>query len=484
MGFKPREDGLRAGLLYGVELGNGSWGAVQSLADGRLVALDWFGASCPSVAALSGRDALVHDHHNWQPAALVFQPSEDWPIPATFVRLGDALAPITTLDGETRGEALVDHPLQLRLQHRWSQFPADVRDGYKPARKNREELEIAPTPGVPAVTVEARATEFHVVGDADWSTLNVLPALTEITYEGDDLGFIDYVNTRPLVSTIVWSSENLDSLDLSGTRLATVAIGDMPRLRELRLPATCDDVRLKWVGPLALSHPGGRFDLAIRSPSPTAFTELTGAANVSRLELKGGEHVDCAHLVRFANLVNLLFRDVRQVSSVDALTKLGSLATLEMYDCYDFDGASMPVPADWPNMRWQSMSGLRKRDAVELKRRAGNDKRLEVRGAKTDAWLAANFNNPFRDWPDYHSGRKAKKAVKAYQVAVKAIDRAAGDADAVLRQFVAVFNTMDSGEGIDTVDREQIFDAFMGLADRAGLDGDRYAQQFDAWRDF
>jgi hypothetical protein len=109
--------------------------------------------------------------------------------------------------------------------------------------------------------------------------------------------------------------------------------------------------------------------------------------------------------------------------------------------------------------------------------------RLDLHGAKADTWLAANLDNPFRDWVDDHA-RGGAAACKAYAAAVRAGDRTAA-AQTVLRALIDALNDIDRRhELIDTLRREQAGDAFFALAGRAGVDVEPADMWFDEWREF
>jgi hypothetical protein len=108
-----------------------------------------------------------------------------------------------------------------------------------------------------------------------------------------------------------------------------------------------------------------------------------------------------------------------------------------------------------------------------------------LRGAKTDTWLAANLDNPFRDWAD-DNPRAATAACKAYADALRAIDAATGTGPhQILRAMVQRFNAIDAKYSIiDTPRREQVAEAYATLAERAGVSVDEALQRLDEERDF
>ena len=129
-------------------------------------------------------------------------------------------------------------------------------------------------------------------------------------------------------------------------------------------------------------------------------------------------------------------------------------------------------------VRYLKFDGIPRSTAKALKARFPG---VRIRGAKADAWIAANIENPLRDWVD-DDERAGQRACKAYAKALKAI---AADPEKALRAFVEELNAIDERYGIiDTIRREEAGDVFMDLARRGGVDDDTASDWFDDWRDF
>ncbi|MCE9574371.1 MAG: hypothetical protein K8W52_14585, partial [Deltaproteobacteria bacterium] len=145
-----------------------------------------------------------------------------------------------------------------------------------------------------------------------------------------------------------------------------------------------------------------------------------------------------------------------------------------------------PIAAQaWPALTRVSIDGYRTADAARWKACFAGVADLELRGGKTDEWLAANLDNPFCDWID-RDAAVGKRAAAAWRTARAALGAGvtAAAASRVLKAFVAVFNAIDAKTGIDTIDREEIAEAFIGLASEAGLDPAVAEARLDEWRDF
>jgi len=502
MGFKPRATASRLGQLYGVDLSRGGWGSAQIVRTAtdkvRLAALDWFGEHLPSVADLRGRQLLVQDHHSWTPSLLT-RNIED--LPGNFTLIGTGALPTVAKEMPRRNEA-GHFELQMRLQQRWLRVPEAARIAYKDALDRRQQdIQISLGPDAPAKLISAGRTQVHVVGpvnngpspitivgpsaNPDWTALDALGALNYLSYAGDDLGLITYLENKPMIAQLGWSSETIEKLDLRKTHLTSVGV-NAGRLTSISLPSDCETLRLGAdVGAVSVRayREGAVIDLTVSEPNQP-LARITGLTRIHKLNVNRADEFDCAELLCFPDVEHIALYQVSRLRSVHRLTELTKLRRLEIYQCYDFDGDRFPIPADWPGFLWMSIDGCRKTDAIALKQRNAKDKRLELRGAKTDVWLKANVGNPFRDWSDHHIGRKAKTASKAYADAIKALAADHHNVQTILRTFVEVFNAMDDKDGVDTADREDIWDAYTKLVDEAPTAVDNYEQLFDDWREF
>jgi hypothetical protein len=164
---------------------------------------------------------------------------------------------------------------------------------------------------------------------------------------------------------------------------------------------------------------------------------------------------------------------------------LKHLTVLMLTEAYGLDADTLP---DLPALRHLDLYGLRRSVAKPLRARY-RDIRLVLHGAKSDTWLAANLDNPFRDWVD-DDERGGRAACKAYADAVKAIDKLApprgeDSVQPILRTLVDQLNKVEEQYGIiDTLRREEAGDAFINLATRAGVPSEVADAWFDDWRDF
>lgn len=110
-----------------------------------------------------------------------------------------------------------------------------------------------------------------------------------------------------------------------------------------------------------------------------------------------------------------------------------------------------------------------------------------ISGAKNDAWVAANADNPLRDGVDDDEDfgeRACKIYAKAYREADKA--KAKRDAKKALTGFVMALNRLDDrcGGPIDTLRREQALEAYGILITLTSVDENEAFEWFKELRAF
>jgi hypothetical protein len=156
---------------------------------------------------------------------------------------------------------------------------------------------------------------------------------------------------------------------------------------------------------------------------------------------------------------------------------------------YGLDVGSLALP---PSLSQLTVDGLRRSAVDSLRALArGRPVRLTIRGTKTDAWLEANLTNPFRDWVE-DDARGGAAACRAYADTLRALGSPAPDgaeraraARRLLHELVDRLNAIERrSQMIDTVRRYEAWEAFAGLARRAGVPEADAGRWFDEWRDF
>ncbi|WP_432173637.1 hypothetical protein [Streptomyces sp. Tue6028] len=205
-------------------------------------------------------------------------------------------------------------------------------------------------------------------------------------------------------------------------------------------------------------------------------------AGVKHLTVRGITRLDCARLVAaFPDLTRLsLWGNLGTLTSAAALNQLPRLQGLTISDLFGMEPSDCLVPRHVPEVEDVSLYGIPADYAAAMRKtwrpHVRHGVELDVRGARKPDWVAANEANPLRDW----DGRERiprtgyRKAVAQYKATRDAFlsevtsGEQHGNIVEIGRAFAAAFNTLDSrARFIETVEREELFDALDFLAEEA-----------------
>lgn len=313
-----------------------------------------------------------------------------------------------------------------------------------------------------------------------WEELDRLKELVELRYEGCDSRVQAYLAARPQLSRFDWTGHRQSRIDLSAAPLVELGVECGPGPLELRLPAG------GTLRSLALAPQAGPDMLRIEAPEAGAgiylmqgcqhLSEgpraLPGLERLQSLSVSNVRELHVEHLLPYQALEELtIMGPPGAIHGLGGLTEFPRLRRLCLRDCYELDAVELPPASAFPSLEAVEVDGIRLPDAGVFSKKFSGLKKLSLRGKRTDAWLRANLQNPFRDWPEEHGARVGKAAMTAYRQAVLALEKsgAAQDLDAVrtaLEAFVQAFNRLSEREPFDTIQREQVADAFDELAER------------------
>lgn len=394
-------------------------------------------------------------------------------------------------------EAYGDWSVPLRdvaNQREWDRLPPAIRAAYRmPTGRDTFTIDLGAGPvtldtALGRLDPQLQRIPLPADGPIDWSFLDRLPRCTEITWSGPDRGLTAALESRPSITSLAWSGAP-PTLDLEATRIHHLyATG--PSLRTIRLPPRAHTLQLGEVATactVSATGEGRWLHLTLTHPARKA---PHGLSQVRRVTLLGAGVLSAAALTESTAIHSLRLHWSAPPGRLDApesLLALPGLRLIEMFDAYGIHADTIP---DLPLLSHLDVYGLRGSVARALRsrfRRTGVE--LTVRGAKSDTWLAANLDNPFRDWAD-DSPRAGAAACKAYATALRAVGGLPPNheftlAEPLLHDLVTKLNALDEKyEIIDTIRREQAGDAFTLLATRAGVPTEIADHWFDTWRDF
>ncbi|WP_440098661.1 hypothetical protein [Streptosporangium sp. H16] len=489
---------MKVGDVAAMPLPLGGYGACQVggiSADGWVTVcmLDRYSEVMPTLDDLTSAGPLVLAHHNWR----------KWPGRPDALRVDRSVPPPPDLRWLGRMPVLPGVPqetnaygvwenlsLSIVCQRRWDlQMPADAKAAYDSPTPDPVVVDLGDGPQTLYATMWNLDLPAHL-SQVRWSALDPLPCLTALGFSGPDRGLVEALTNRPLIDQLTWGDPP-STVDLSTTRLTTLTISGTG-LRHLRLPPGLMALHLTGEPPevVEAAEDGRWIRLTVTSSVGTVPSGLHG---IRDLDLQTAGDLSLAALEALTGLESLHLRWNRpygRLLDASDLSGFPRLHTLRLTDAYGIDAPFLPSAA--ASLRRLGIDGIRRSQVKLLKARyKGTPVHVAVQGAKSDAWLAANVDNPLRDWVD-DDERAGAAACRAYASAFRAIDHLPADDPAtataarpILRTLVEKLNRIEERhEIIDTLRREEAGDAFFDLARRAGIPDPEAADLFDEWRDF
>ena len=309
-----------------------------------------------------------------------------------------------------------------------------------------------------------------------WRELDRLSQLREIKYQGSDAGIEAYVKRRRAITRLGLTGHRRKRIDLRGSALTELLVDLSGGPLQLRVPSTLEQV--------TFMGPGRARDVRVEGAAPglsLGFAGVTspevgvvcGLERAHRLGLVNVPVLSIEDLTPYRELEELSLVRVGRVRGLAALTRFPGLRRLHCLDCYDLDCETLPALASLPSLTTIEAHGLRRRDAATLKRRLAEVNKLSLRGMRSDAWLRANLNNPFREWADEYGVKPGKGASAAWKRAVSAIQRAASRTSKravreALQGFIAALAKVATKHPFDTTMREDADAAYEALIEQAG----------------
>ncbi|AWH50141.1 gliding motility protein [Stenotrophomonas sp. SAU14A_NAIMI4_5] len=455
----------------------------QDARDGSLavLTLDWTGTALPdptTVAAmqparfndLQQDDAL---HHRWAGK----RPPRD------FVHVGwraPLIEAAPKIYGSWPDGAEVEH------QRRWDALDPTAVEAFKHASAAQEDRSVLLERGEYPVRRCATRLDAAAMNLAPSLRLfDALPLLTKLDISEPVPGLLPWLRTRPLIHSLEISQLQDTTLDLRGTSLIQANI-DASGLRHLHLNDGLSELTLHGtLAPdlLITAEDDGRWLTLISTDATLAWAGLPA---LGELQLRDVRELDGGRIAeRFPQLRALSITGAPAVlHGLPRLGELGQLHTLSASDVFPAGEAVFPEPGQWPRLcrLWlhslPAALGTTIRKAYKSEATKGLD--LDVGQLRTPDWLAANLDNPFRDWDGSAqvSTAQAKKAATLYRKACsEALKIAAEIRDAatltvalaqVGRAYTEGFNALDRRSGfIETEEREQIYTAWLAVVDAA-----------------
>ncbi|AVM49093.1 hypothetical protein [Capnocytophaga sp. oral taxon 878] len=434
------------------------------------VLLDIFSKEVPTLDALKRAKPFVLDHHYWNTTNFYLYTGELWAFNPIFI--GNS-TPIDTPTNEHLSTFGIE---QFSLQYQWNQLPDAFKKSFKEQSPRDKTIKITRSENKDFYTslLQEKPLAYEVkscIFDAQLqSFLKENQQVSKLELEEVDEAIVDISASG--IDEIVIRDSHIEKIVLNRYIQTLYTLGDFSTIKEIVCPFEGE-----------LLHLG-------LSNFNSGYLKFKGLREVRSLSIFSDKNysVDIAEIANtFPNLEFLKINGQNaSLRNIEALAKLQHLESVWLSDLYDFD--SFVKKTEMPNLRSISLWSVPKVVADKVKKEFKGIDELDIKQARTDEWIKANLDNPLRNW-DGREGTKpsvAKKTMKAYTDAYKKLSGNKNKDEAVttLQNFIAIFNEIDKKHHIDTLEREEIWEAFKILAELTPLSVNEIEDIFEDLRDF
>ncbi|WP_164135924.1 gliding motility protein [Stenotrophomonas maltophilia] len=453
----------------------------QDAADGSfaILALDWVGSALPDAATVAAMQPARFSAFRAAPALM-----HRWAgkrVPRDFQQVGwrEPLIP-----DPPRSYGSWPRGAEWIGQRHWDALDADTVRAFHAAMSAPEDQSVVLERDAFPVRRCTRVLDSATLNHApSLCVFGALPLLTQLEITTPVPGLLPWLCTRPLIHTLQISGLRESELDVRGTRLMQMTI-DATGLRSLHLNPQLDRLTLTGsIDPGLIIHAEdeGRW-LTLISTDP--LLPGLGLPRLGELQLREVRELDAARIAgQFPELQSLTISGapcvLHQLHHLGDLRQLHTLGGSELFPPAE---ALFPAPECWPRLcrLWLHSLPIELGTAIKkaYKGEVAKGLDLDVGQLRRPEWLAANLDNPFRNWEGsaHVSAVQAKKAATLYRKAcTEALKLSTGGGDTtglgaalaqIGRDYTEGFNALDRHSGfIETEEREQIYMAWMSILD-------------------
>lgn len=434
------------------------------------VLLDIFSKEVPTLDALKKAKPFVLDHHYWNTINFYLYTGQLWAFNPIFI--GNS-TPIDTPADEHLSTFGME---QFSLQYQWNQLPDDFKKSFKEQRPRNKTIKITRSENKDFYTslLQEKPLAYEVescIFDAQLqSFLKENQQVSKLELEEVDEAIVDISASG--IDSIVIRDSHIEKIVLNRYIQTLCTLGDFSAIKEIVCSFEGELLHLRF------------------SNFNSGYLKFKGLQEVRSLNIFSDKNysVDIAEIAdAFPKLEYLMINgENASLKNVEALAKLRHLESVWLSNLYDFD--SFVKKTEMPNLSSITLWSVPKVVADKVKKEFKGIDELDIKQARTDEWIKANLDNPLRNW-DGREGTKpsvAKKAMKAYTDAYKKLsaNKDKDEALKTLENFIAIFNEIDEKHHIDTLEREEIWDAFNMLGELTSLTIKEKEDIFEDLRDF
>ena len=368
---------------------------------------------------------------------------------------------------------------------RWNKLPKDQTSAFKKALTQKTKSILVARNKV--IKCLSRIGDDILNSLSDFSELDKLPVLGGIVTSEDYPQLIPFLERRYLVYQLIWDNCKRKVVDLSLTHLTELEISG-ESIERIILPSSIRSLTLRGrLSPTLQVHsPNEGFHMVLRVELQNDFLPDVGLKRLTNLGLSNIRNFSLKIIpARFPGLIWLgLTGKPGHIHDVAEISKLHEIETLTMHDLFGFSANDFPRPKDLPDLRnlWiESISAEAGKAIKKVFKATTQD--LSVLKLRSDDWLQENMNNPLRHWDGSEFVPKSMytKSLALWKEARRRVLEEANNEGidisiikSIAVDYVEGFNKLDHRSNfIDTVEREDIINAFEYILNEANIHQDR-----------
>lgn len=412
-----------------------------------LLALNIFSKSPLKLLDIINATPLYQSHYYWKGDVFAFWVRVE--SISEFSNLGSQELLLDVLDKDIKTS---DQFEQIEYQYFWQQLPEGIQEGFKtsifhkPYRLGNKPLAI---------------DELNNLKHE-----NLYGHEMESNYFDDDLK--EFLKDNPLINRLDLIGDLPKTVDISRTYINDLNI-EVDNIEELILNKNISKLNLKGnfskLKTIICPFDGKYLFLSIHPKNDnTLHFKLSGLEKL-RIDFSG--NLDVTELINISHNTKELYvmGEAATIAKMDALINLKNLEFIWISDVYDFE--DFPSKENFPRLKDISLWSVPKAVGDKVKKEYANYSKLDIKQPRTEEWIKANLYNPLRHWDESdNSNTKAKKAIKAYSLAYKKLSKKGCDKNycsAILKDFIDIFNQIEKKYGLDTIEVEDVYSAFLTL---------------------
>ncbi len=442
----------------------------QEEKNNAILLLDYFDKELPPIERVKSLSPLRQDHHFWKGEVFLFW---DDSFDATrLVYIGNTKPIFSQEKIEDIGSVCNQH--QPMLQYLWQQLPLDAKEAFKKALKQ-------PTKKTKLWIDEQKEADF-------WQSIKLEPCVYEVEcYIWHD-ALMDYLQTTPLISDLRLSASGQKVIDLSQTKIQQLNL-DVTGVERLILNKDLYALTLRgdFSSLRVIEDPFCGKYLLLTLSYTTSFFCAQGIEQVKKIQIMS-KSVDIGSIAkRFKALENLkIWGSNGKLTNILELKELKGLRVLWLMDIFGFD--DFPKRFDIAHLDTLWLMNVPKSAGIRAKQEFKSI-RPDITKLRDEEWIKYNLENPLGSWDgrDGTPANIAKKAMKLYVDTYKKLKQKTltpKSMEEILKTFIVGFNEIDKKYSLDTLEREEIYDALQHLGTMIPLTPKSIEAMFDELRNF